>query len=299
MINFSLRNRHRGFTLIELLVVIAIIAILIALLLPAVQQAREAARRTQCKNNLRQIGIALHNYHDSHSVFPPGWIGVANRRPNIFGISGFGWASQLLPDMEQEPLADRITFTASIVNPVNQFLQSANLPGMRCPSDPSPDDWQIASEETGTPLAILPVANYVGNFGTTELHECEELGPGQTCQGNGVFFHNSRIRMRDLRDGSSQTIFVGERKTDIDLGWYSTWTGVIPEGEEAMARVLGVADHNPNSPDLHLEDFSSFHPGGAQFLFGDGSVKFISENINGGIFKGMATRAGKEVISGF
>lgn len=288
-----------GFTLIELLVVIAIIAVLIALLLPAVQQAREAARRTQCKNNLKQIGIALHNYHDTHSQFPPGWIGVTNRAPHVAGTSGFGWASMLLPEMDQRPLHDQINFEGSILDPSNAFLAAMSLAAMRCPSDSSPEQWQISSEEDGTPLMMLPIANYVGSFGTLELHDCEDLAPGQVCQGDGVFFHNSRVKIRDLVDGTSQTLMVGERRTDPQLDWYSTWTGVVPEGEEAMARVLAVADHNPNSPAAHLEDFSSQHPSGVHFLLGDGSVRFVGENIDHGVFQSLATRAGHEVVSEF
>ena len=104
----------RGFTLVELLVVIAIIAVLIALLLPAVQQAREAARRTQCKNNLKQIGLALHNYHDNYNALPPGWIGVTNGGPDIYGLNGWGWASRILPQIDQSPLYNQLNFLVKI-----------------------------------------------------------------------------------------------------------------------------------------------------------------------------------------
>ncbi len=115
---------QQGFTLIELLVVIAMIAILIALLLPAVQQAREAARRTQNRNNLKQIGIALHNYHETASMFPPGWIGVTGTRPDVAGRSGFGWAAFILPMLEQQPLHRRIEFSSSIMSAPNAIARS-------------------------------------------------------------------------------------------------------------------------------------------------------------------------------
>ena len=122
------KRTRKGFTLIELLVVIAIIAILIALLLPAVQQAREAARRSTCKNNLKQIGISLHNYHDVHNAFPPGWIAVENNSPNIEGESGFGWGTMLLPYMDQAPLYQQMDFTVAMDVAPNRDLLSHVLP---------------------------------------------------------------------------------------------------------------------------------------------------------------------------
>jgi prepilin-type N-terminal cleavage/methylation domain-containing protein/prepilin-type processing-associated H-X9-DG protein len=298
-----LTNKNRAaFTLIELLVVIAIIAILIALLLPAVQQAREAARRTQCRNNLKQIGLALHNYHDTSRMFPPGWIGVnLAGQPYVEGPSGWGWAAMLLPAIDQGPLYNSMNFLAPIDAPSNDVARNAVLAAYRCPSDPSPEYWDIMEEGGSDVLARLPSANYVGSFGTDELEDCEGLPPGVACMGNGVFFHNSSVRLRDLIDGSSNTLLVGERLTDQRKTppWHSTWVGVIAEGEEAFARVLGSADHTPNDPSSHLEDFSSWHSGGAHFLFGDGRVRFISENISLQVYRSLATRAGGEPVGEF
>lgn len=311
-------HTRKGFTLIELLVVIAIIAILIALLLPAVQQAREAARRSQCVNNLKQLGLALHNYHDTHGVLPPGWIGVdaATRQPHAEdGVSGFSWGTMILPMLDQTPLYNRINFSDSCMSTAgnnNQALLRTILPAFRCPSDSGPQTWQIFDEATGaTPLATLANANYVGAFGNSVQgytdysweDDIEDNGPDHQIRGNGMFWHNSNVRFRDVSDGLSNTVLVGEHKTDLlpdpaepDEQWFSTWGAVIPEGAEAIARVLGLADHTPNHPSTHLDDFSSPHVGGAHFLFGDGRVRFLTENVDLGLFKAINTRAGGEVV---
>ncbi len=294
------RCRRAAFSLVELLVVIAIIALLVALLLPAVQMARAAARRTQCKNRLKQIGIALHNYHGSHQAFPPGWIGVSNGLPLAGGGPGWGWASMMLPSMERASLYKSINFGAAINDPSNVAILNNALPGYRCPSDPSDPRWPIRS--TGAPanvLAQLPSANYVGSFGTGDVASCGAIPAGRICFGNGVFYHNSTIRMRDLRDGASHTIMVGERKTDRNAGWHSTWVGAVPGGRDSFARVVGTSDHTPNDRAGHFEDYSSFHSDGAQFLMGDGSVHLISDSINDRVFRAITTRKGGETDDNF
>ncbi len=295
---------RRGFTLIELLVVIAIIAILIALLLPAVQQAREAARRTQTRNNLRQVAIGLHNYHDTNLCFPPGWIGYdpATRQADVEGVNGWGWATFILPQLEQNNLYEQINFNLPINDPANADIIATPLDTFRSPSDPSNDTWQIEEEGSpGTVLATLATANFVGNFGTEELHDCEGLSLGQSCSSDGVFFHNSRISFRDLIDGASNTFMVGQRKTNPNASppWHSTWAGVIPEGEEAFSRILGIADHAPNDPVGHLDDFSSNHSGGVHFAFGDGRVRFVTDSIDLTVYQALATRAGGEVVGDY
>ncbi len=293
---------HRGFTLIELLVVIAIIAILIALLLPAVQQAREAARRTQTRSHLKQIGIALHGYHEKVGSLPPGWIGVTNGQPDVEGANGWGWGAMILPELDQASLYNRLDFRVTPAAAGNAIARQTMLTVFRSPSDPSQDQWAIESETNPqTVLATLPTANFIGNFGTEELEDCEGLALGLACQSDGVFFHNSRVRFRDITDGTSNTFLVGQRRTNTlaTPEWHSTWVGVIAGGEEAFARILGVADHNPNSPQSHLDDFSSNHTGGVHFLMGDGRVVFISENIHFRTYQALATRANNEVLGDF
>lgn len=303
----SLR-RSRGFTLIELLVVIAIIAILVALLLPAVQQAREAARRTQCKNNLKQIGLAVHNYADVHKVFPPGWIAVepATRQPSAHeGTSGIGWAAMVLPFMEQDNVWKQFNSSLPLTDPANAAFMRNQLPAYKCPSDPQQDYFAIYEEGGGAQLAELPIANYVGCFGPEELDGCENAAgdapvlPDGTCRGEGAFYHNSRVRIADITDGTSNTFLAGERRTNKDLLWFTTWVGMIAEGEEAFQRVLGSADHVPNDPVAHFDDFSSRHTGGSQFGLCDGSVRFVSENIDKSVYQSVATISGGEVVGEF
>ena len=291
---------RRGFTLIELLVVIAIIAILIALLLPAVQQAREAARRSTCKNNLKQMGLALHNYHETHRIFPSGWIGVEpGVGANVEFGSGWGWNAMLLPYIDQGPLYTKINFDLGI-NDVNQTsgITDVILPTTRCPSDPAGNTFELEQEGSpGTVLAKLAIANYIGVFGSDELDSCETVPAGSACKSTGLFYQNSSTRFRDITDGLSQTLVVGERKTDASQGWHSTWVGAVPEGEETFARVLGATDHVPNDPAAHFDDFGSHHVGGAQFLFGDGRVRFISENIDHGVYQSLSSIRGGEITS--
>lgn len=305
---------RRGFTLIELLVVIAIIAVLIALLLPAVQQAREAARRAQCLNNLKQIGLALHNYHDTHSAFPPGWIGVASdRRPLVDGLNGFSWAVMILPQLEQTNIYNRFDFKQSLVSttpaspgmPANKDLLATRLPLFECPSDPHPEKWDIQPQGGGPVLATLAPANYVGLFGVrqengSDIDDCEGQPAGFQCRGDGLLFHNSKVTLGMVTDGTSNTIMVGERASQVKQNppFYSTWVGLVPGGEEATTRSIGDADHVPNLG-IHLEDFSSRHTGGAHFILADGHAKFVSENIDLGVFQAIGTRDRGEAVSDF
>lgn len=294
---------RRGFTLVELLVVIAIIAILIALLLPAVQQAREAARRSQCKNNLKQIGIALHNYHEVNRALPPGFIGVdlATRTPNINGMNSFGWGTMILPMLDMVPLYKELNTKVSLLDPINNPAADAPtrklLTVFRCPSDSAEDVWEL-EDTSGNPLITLASANYVGHFGGTDLAPCETT-PNVQCIGNGIFYHNSVTRFTDISDGQSTTLMAGERRSGDPGNFNSTWVGAPANGEEAMARVLGVADHTPNDDHAHLEDFSSVHVGGCHMLAADGSVHFISESIDDGTWKNLAGRRDNQVVGEF
>jgi prepilin-type N-terminal cleavage/methylation domain-containing protein len=285
-------SRRSAFTLVELLVVIAIIGLLIALLLPAVQAAREAGRRTVCRSNMRQIGLALHSYEDVHHRLPAGWKGYAGVNvPDSEGPPGWGWATALLPFLEQTPLHDQIDQNVSLLDARHDPVRLAQLPLFLCPSDSVNNPWFDLDAESGGPLTTLSRANYVGVFGTVELEDCEGLGPGQQCVSDGVFFHNSVITFASVVDGLSNTCFVGERSSKLG---FSTWVGVAAGGEEAFARILGIGDHAPNTPTGHFDDFSSYHPLGTHFVLGDASVHLIPSNIDHDVYQALLTRSGRE-----
>ncbi len=293
-----MKTYRQAFTLVELLVVIAIIGVLVALLLPAVQAAREAARRVSCFNNLKQVGLALHNYHDSHKSFPMGWIGLdaATNRPYAEGTPGWGWAAFVLPYVEQASLSDSVVnMTLPILDPANQVARETFLPVYRCPSDvPANDLFTLGTEGSpSTPLTRLAAASYVGVHGTVELHDCEGLPIGTQCLSDGTFYHLSATRFADIVDGTSNTFAIGERSARVG---FSTWVGAAQGGDEALARILGITDHPPNSANGHLDDFGSQHPGGTNFVLADGSVRLISDTVELRVYRGYATRAGGEVV---
>lgn len=277
-----MRRTHsrNAFTLIELLVVIAIIAILIALLVPAVQKVREAAARTQCRNNLRQIGIAMHSYHDRAKRFPSGYVSTVSG--GVEQGPGWGWGTFLLDDLEQSPLRKSINVTIDVRNGMHATPRNQILPVFLCTSDSSVGTFT----PEGATISIAH-ANYVAIFGSNEIED----NPGA---GNGIFFRNSKINIYGIGDGTSNTLMVGERSSNLML---STWTAAIPGIDEGQALVLGAADHPPNDPGAHAEDFASRHVQGVNFLFADGSVRNIGNTINPIHYQALATRNGREVFS--
>ncbi|QDU11243.1 DUF1559 domain-containing protein [Gimesia aquarii] len=311
---------NRGFTLIELLVVIAIIAILIALLLPAVQQAREAARRSTCKNSLKQIGLALHNYHNAHKTYPPGYIarGVTpTDRSDTETGSGFAWGVMLLPFLDQAPLYNQLDLNLDCTDSPNIDLADEALPIFRCASDPNQGVFSVSD---GTNTYQLSSANYVGVYGYGSL----TVAPGNPAE-KGIMYRNSNTKVRDLTDGASNTIVVGERSyqhqfvgasstIQADSTWYAAIPGVMRPAGMAMASmmegqaslILGhvgqggtmIMQHPPNTTN-HIANFSSKHEGGAHFLLGDGRVRFLSENMNYETFKNLGTIADGNVLGEF
>ena len=303
--------RRRGFTLIELLVVIAIIGVLIGLLLPAVQAAREAARRSQCSNNLKQMGLALHNYHDAIGAFPPGYIS----RPGPDGDNigpGWGWASMILPQIEQGNVFNSVNFSLAIEAPANSTARMTRLSAFVCPSDPSfmPQftvvDDTTSSSALGAPICDVAASDYVGSFGTRDVSDV----PGRDF-GDGLFFRNSSVRLADVLDGTSQTIAVGEKSQNLAR---ATWVGAIshaavpiteltsgnglsPEGGGALVLSHTGERDGPNSKPAHADQFWARHPGGCNFAFGDGSVRFVKEKRPLALFQSLATRQGGEIIA--
>ena len=282
-----------GFTLIELLVVIAIIAILIALLLPAVQQAREAARRTQCKNNLKQIGLALHNYHDVYGMFPAGhyWWGNDWAHPGqaIWGrpdrAPGWGWSAMLLPYMDQANIFNKIDFNLKMSDPFHVDVIQVPNPNFICPSAAEEQVHRINGNfPINTPG--LPVVNYVANGGAFRS-SFNQHGNNPKLRVNGVFYRDGKIKIRDITDGTSNTLAVGEAvkyRFNWDPNLYGRPHGPTGTADSTLALVrVGIRRMNPSefaSNVVKRESTGSFHEGGAQFLLCDGSVRFISENID-------------------
>jgi len=360
-----------GFTLIELLVVIAIIGVLIALLLPAVQAAREAARRLQCVNNLKQIGIALHNYHDQVGMFPPGGISAANLNDSTalgwWDANVLNWRALILPQLEQGPLYNAVNFSqvggGYAADQGAGYTVWLSVPsGWLCPSDGTnggglrpfggPDgQWPIGTPPidptTGQPLTVVPVANYAGSFGDNycggplcnglpwETYPATNLAPGQARIGwPGYWGTNTDINgnypggqlrgffdyvthqtatIASVADGTSNTLIVGEvipsrdadsnfwhtnggtAGTTVPLGWNSnTFPAADPACYlqwQAVNAPLGCRYSATN------KGFVSMHAGGANFLFADGSVKFLKNTIGLPIYCALGSRNGGEVVS--
>jgi prepilin-type processing-associated H-X9-DG protein len=291
---------------IELLVVLGIIAILCALVLPAVQQVREGARQVQCQNNLHQIGIALQSYHEATRCFPPGWI---VETPIVHDShNGWAWLSMLLPAVGQGAVYNAINFDNHLQDAGNETARLATVAMFVCPSDHVParvpffkgNGTVLASAAPSSPTLprrLSPVterimfevagASYIGVFGAADPDDRPDV------IGDGVFSLNSAARFADLVDGASQTLVVGERSARRLAG---TWTGMHPLEEEGPERVVGFTDHTPNDPEADEAEFCSRHPGGAYFLFGDASVRFLSDAMDRSVYQALGTRGGHEII---
>jgi len=338
------RFSRPAFTLIELLVVIAIIAVLIALLLPAVQQAREAARRTQCKNNLKQLGLAFHSYHDTVNTFPPGWIGKGANGP----YSGFGWNSMLLPYFDQAPLynvlstggiPNMLTGLAANTSTATMKTTDTPLPALRCPSD------------SGSATAVTTVTGTTVQFGRTNYPAVCGFNPNlqgisttwgvapstgvattsqmmgsmwvnqTTVMWGGCFGENTRKGIRDITDGTSNTLLVGERYTPAESGpgvaatvagdtiWAGTplsasptggsWLQALVVGECTTRINFGTTVASGGTPRADTAGFGSLHVGGCHFLMADGAVRFISENVDMNTYRALSRISDGSVVGDF
>lgn len=290
---------RRGFTLIELLVVIAIIAILMALLLPAVQQAREAARRTSCRNNLRQFAVAFHNYHDTHQCFPPGYVFKPGSQGNA---AGAGWGSMLLPFLEQSTTFNQLDFSEPVYSSVNAATRMIHLPVFLCPSDTVSGSGFV---EMGSSAERYAMASYVGSFGPPDLDDTQE-------KRDGLFSRNSKSRIADIIDGTSSTLMLGERENGpfrragshgVHFSYETTWFSAVRDFDDPSDdhghMVLFQTGNVPNSPLSDDRDVSAPHVGYANFLFADGHVQIISENVDFQLYQSLSTKGGGEVVGEF
>lgn len=346
------KSKNKGFTLIELLVVIAIIAVLISLLLPAVQSAREAARRAQCVNNLKQLGLGLANYESTNAVFPPAVLTYPDGA-NANACAGY-WGSRLtsgftmmLPYMEQTTLANAINFQLPPAGaflgvnsgPVNSTAFNVKINTMVCPSDAPYNPLLTASLNAYSP------SSYAMNMGTLDIFRYwYGCGAGSPIEipGDGAFAKNAAFGINTITDGTSNTIFIGEKSRFINdpetNHWWnrSSWFGSATINGNATTRLQGMAStapklnagllvpepggttagtgwvdawlYDPAQRNLGQFGFVSQHPGGGNFVFGDGSVRFIKNTIDMGsatvttplrygVYRSISTRSGGETVS--
>jgi prepilin-type processing-associated H-X9-DG protein len=291
----------------------------VGLLLPAVMESREASRRLQCVNNLKQLGIALSNYERTTQVLPPGYISdfygnipIEIDAPIRLTLGndtgpGWGWGAMILPQLEQAPLYDSLNFDTAIERLQNTTTRTTLVGTYHCPSDSNPRPWMAVRRDLLAGFVIAPIcmvapSNYVGVYGVTE--------PG--VDGAGVFYRNSDVHLADITDGTSQTLAVGERAQALgDSTWVGSVTGAVlvpPQystigryrPEHASGMVLGHAGEGktPGDPQSDANQFYSWHRGGVNFLFVDGHVAFLKSTMDYPTYRALATRAGGEVVSG-
>lgn len=305
--DLSMRRDYRyAFSLVELLAVISIIGLLVALTLPAIQSARESARKSQCANNLKQVGLAIHNHIAAHKSLPAGYESSVTLDGDDGG-PGWAWGSKLLPYLEESPIHQLIERKIPVDAIGMQHVREKSIPTFRCPSDDELGSIvEIPEIGTDKVLCDMAAASYVGSAGTVR----------PTCKFcrdrfDGVFGRNQEIQPRELEDGLSQTLAVGERATK----WASaTMWGVVPRSKlldrqqpgkyaAGPAYVLGTTfadgfnieelpETDENTLQTYAESFGSYHPGGCHFAFCDGGVRFVFDDVDPRTMNALATRAG-------
>jgi hypothetical protein len=204
-----------------------------------------------------------------------------------------------LPELDQGPLFNQLNVNVQVGAPANAMVRTTSIAVLLCPSDVSLQRWTIPAVGTTTALADLAGASYAGVFGKDEVDDCNGLAPGIPCISDGVFFLNSRVRFADVTDGLSNTLVIGERQTRSSDGWLYTWTGVVSGADNPICRFLGDTDVVPNHSLVRMDEFASYHTGGAQFSLGDGAVRFISTNINLQVYRNLSSRNGGDAVGEF
>jgi prepilin-type N-terminal cleavage/methylation domain-containing protein len=268
----------RGFTLIELIVVVSVVLVLISLLLPAVQQAREGARRLHCRNNLMQIGLALRNYEAAHECLPPGSVDPNRPIQNDGKGYNFGWTVQILPELDQPNLYAAFDFSVGVYDKANTTATAAVPTVFHCPSSPGAALYAGCYHHVETPIDV---------------------------DNSGVLFLNSSIRREDLRDGASQTIFVGEAGGAAGMSWASGTSDTL-RNTGAPINSLGLTAPGGAAPIPIVAGrglpvvggFNSAHASGANFVFGDGAVHYIGRNVSTKILQQLGHRADGELPAG-
>ncbi|MBM82779.1 MAG: prepilin-type cleavage/methylation domain-containing protein [Planctomycetaceae bacterium] len=307
------RRQHRGFTLIELLVVIAIIAVIVALLLPAVQAAREAARRVACKNNLKQLGLALHNYEAVHRVYPPGYIhkfGPVGSPQELANHAGLAWGAMLLPQLDQMPLYRTFDAEVPVWDMVNLQPRETKLPLFLCPTDVHSGSKFVVRDDTVTPIEQYAGASYAANWGPSDALINLDTTPLQSV---GIFYRNSSTRVRDISDGLSNTLAFGERTNGpipgsvtpgghayFETAWSAAVRDVTTLPDDHGHMVLFETQFLPNQDGTDDKGLSAPHDGVCQFTMCDGSVRGINTKIDLQVYQAISTRAyGEDIVGGF
>ncbi len=351
-------KKHNAFTLVELLVVIAIIGVLIGLLLPAVQQAREAARRSSCKNNLKQIGVALHSFESSNRVFPPGYLYMSGadydaQASDISGEDdaanhlGFAWGAKILPVMEESALHDSFNFDVPCFMPANKAARETSVASYLCPSDVFSMDMLVARDSGGTsPISSFYAgSSYCANWGpaegqatnpqpsemqwvnldaTPDLRSTESNPTYDPCQ--GVFYRNSKTKFRQITDGLSKTLAIGERHNGpiqdetgnfitsgaghviFENAWAAACRDEGDPGDDHGHMVLFDTEFAPNRARQSTDPTINYgpdrgvvapHQGNAHFTLCDGSVRPINETIDINVYRALSSRGRGEMIGDY
>lgn len=269
--------KRAGFTILELLMTCGVIGTLLGIGLPALNAARESARRVQCVSNLHQVGLALHSYHEVHNALPAGWQWESTL------TTGYGWAVPILPYLEYATVYEQVDRNQVIGNSGNAQICTQSLPVLLCPTDITTTVFDLFPEGSTTKLATLPTANYVGVFGTIEPDDSFPAPPG-----DGSFIEGRSVCFSELERGLSQTLLVGERTMSKVP---STWLGVDRLGEDAACRLTGAAITFPGCSECDECEFDSRHTDGANFLFADGRVRLLSSAIKQNEYQRLAQRS--------